>query len=237
MHSIEKLDATNYHAWKHKIRMVLIDKELWDVVDGSEEEPTTSNATKTKAWQKMNDKALATISLSVKDSELVHIRTCKKATEAWKKLAEVYEAKGLVRRLFLRRKFFSVRLQDGKSMQDHINEIMTLAEQLDAIGATVSDEDIAMTFLCSLPDSYENLIVALESRADNLTAEFVRTRLLQEEARRNENDTTKRNESAFITKDNMMTVRKNVVAGRSSHVFSAGRWDTKWPIVATGKSE
>ena len=32
-------------------------------------------------------------------------------------------------------------------MQEHINNTTTLAEQLKAIGALVTDEDIAMTFL------------------------------------------------------------------------------------------
>ena len=65
----------------------------------------------------------------------------------------------------------------------------------------VSDEDIAMTLLCSLPELYENLIIALKSRADDLTAEFVQARLLQEEARRKENNPVKQEDSAFILKN------------------------------------
>ena len=198
IHSIDKLDGTNFYAWKFKIQMVLIDKEIWDVVDGSEAPPKEEK--ELKLWNAKDKKALATICLTVKDSELVHIRSCTSSAEAWKKLAEVYETKGLARRLYLRRKFFTAQLQDGTAMQAHINKIMMLAEQLDAIGAGVSDEDIAMTLLCSLPESYENLIIALESRADGLTSEFVRSRLLQEEARRRETGALKQDESAFLVK-------------------------------------
>ena len=45
------------------------------------------------------------------------------------------------------------------------------------------DHQVAM-LLCSLPESYNNLIVALESRANDLTIEFVIGRLLHEEGRR-----------------------------------------------------
>jgi gag-polypeptide of LTR copia-type len=69
-------------------------------------------------------------------------------------------------------------------MQDHINKIMTLAEQLEAIGAAVRDDGIARTLLCSLPESYENPIIALKSCADDVSAELIRNRLLQKEARR-----------------------------------------------------
>ena len=44
-----------------------------------------------------------------------------------------------------------------------------------------------MILLCSLPDSYGNLSVALESRAETFTMEFVTARLLHEERKRNEN--------------------------------------------------
>lgn len=179
--------------------MVLIDKDLWNVVEASEKDSKAAASSKDGDDLAAKDKkALATICLSIKDSELVHVRTCKTSAEAWKKLGEVYETKGLARRLFLRRKFFTIQLQEGESMQEHINKVTTLAEQLEAIGATISDDDIAMTLLCSLPESYESLLVALESRTDNLTAEIVRTRLLQEEARRKEN--TVKEESAFFVK-------------------------------------
>ena len=200
IHSIEKLDSTNYHAWKFKMQMVLVDKDLWDIIEGSGEEPEEESSER-KSWKVRDRKALATICLSVKDSELVHVRTCKTSAEAWKKLAEVYETKGLARKLFLRRKFFTIQLQERDSMQQHINKVMTLAEQLEGIGAPVNDEDIAMTLLCSLPESYENLIIALESRADDLTAEFVQARLLQEETRRKEANTVKHEDSAFLLKN------------------------------------
>jgi Domain of unknown function (DUF4219) len=41
IHSFDKLDGTNYHAWKFKIRMVLIDEDLWEVVDETEESQWT----------------------------------------------------------------------------------------------------------------------------------------------------------------------------------------------------
>jgi hypothetical protein len=195
-YTIEKLDGSNFHAWKFKMRMVLEDKDLWDIVDGSEERPAGDAG---KLWDKRARKALATIALSLKDSELVHVRQCKDPKEAWMKLSEVYETKGLANRLFLRRKFFTAQFLDGDSMQSHINKVNTMAEQLEAIGAPVSSDDIAMTLLCSLPESYDNLIVALESRADDLTVEFVTARLLQEEARRKESGSQKA-DAAFFSK-------------------------------------
>ncbi|TPX52978.1 hypothetical protein PhCBS80983_g06386 [Powellomyces hirtus] len=61
-----------------------------------------------------------------------------------------------------------------------------MLEQLGAIGAKVDSEGIITTLLYSLPQSFELLIVSLESRADDLTLEFLTARLLHEETCRSE---------------------------------------------------
>ena len=74
LYSIEKLTATNYASWKVMIQMVLIEKELWDLVSQDIPQPgdQASNAEKLE-WKKKADKARAIIVLSISTSELVHI--------------------------------------------------------------------------------------------------------------------------------------------------------------------
>jgi hypothetical protein len=62
IHSFDKLDGTNY-AWKFKIRMFLIDKDLWEVVDETEKD-YFSFLTRTGGV------------LRSTDSRLVHVRSC-----------------------------------------------------------------------------------------------------------------------------------------------------------------
>jgi Domain of unknown function (DUF4219) len=73
-HNIDKLNANNYFIWKTMMQMVLIDKELWEVVNGESQEPlplgnTASQhdiATKDqeiKEWKRKEEKARATIVL------------------------------------------------------------------------------------------------------------------------------------------------------------------------------
>ena len=163
-----------------------MDRGLWEIVDGTEVAPisvVSGTGVKPQAlidWKKRDNQALAQIALTVSNNELVHLRNAKSRREAWKKICSVYEAKGLAAKVYLRRRFFNVKYVDNGvgSMQTHINLVRDLADQLDAIGASVTDEDMAMTLLCSLPESYDYLIVALESRVDDFTFDFVSTRLL-----------------------------------------------------------
>jgi transposase InsO family protein len=78
-------------------------------------------------------------------------------------------------------------LQEGDSMREHINKVREMADQLEAIGAPVSDNDVAMTLFCSLPATYMPLINSLESLPEkDLTADFVATKLLANEQRMKE---------------------------------------------------
>jgi cell division cycle protein 20 (cofactor of APC complex)/ATP-binding cassette subfamily B (MDR/TAP) protein 1 len=211
MYSIDKLTGDNFSSWKFRLQLILMDRGLWEIVDGSEVSPTPTGGSKLDGnsgdgassvvaggsgngnvqleWKKRDNQALAQIALTVSNSELIHIRNAKSSHDAWKKICSVYEAKGLAAKVYLRRRFFNVKYIDNgnSNLQSHINLIRDLADQLEAISAGVSDEDMAMTLLCSLPDSYDYLIVALESRnSEDLSFDFVSARLLSEEKRKGE---------------------------------------------------
>ena len=185
---IDKFDGKNFHLWKFKMQMVLEDRDLWTIVSGEEEEPSGQGVTQAaqEKFRKRSRKALAAICLSLCDSQLLLVRSSTTAREAWLKLEGHYETKSLANKLFLRKRYLTTMMSDSNTMIDHINKLRSLAKQLDSVGAPVSAEDQVATLLCSLPDSYGNLIVALESRADDLTLEFVIARLLHEEKKRSE---------------------------------------------------
>ena len=101
----------------------------------------------------------------------------------------MHETKSLSNILFLRRKFFTCKMQEGDDMLDHINKVKTLADQLLCLEVPVKDEDVVMTLLESLPTSYEYLITALETRPmKELTLEFVTARLMHEVSKRKEKE-------------------------------------------------
>jgi cell division cycle protein 20 (cofactor of APC complex)/ATP-binding cassette subfamily B (MDR/TAP) protein 1 len=224
-----------------------MDRGLWEIVDGSEVSPTPTgtgigkldgnsgdgasssvggNGNVQLDWKKRDNQALAQIALTVSNSELIHIRNAKSSHDAWKKICSVYEAKGLAAKVYLRRRFFNIKYIDNgnSSLQSHINLVRDLADQLDAIGAGVSDEDIAMTLLCSLPESYDYLIVALESRSPTeLTSDFVSARLISEEKRKNENTN--------------VSVNANIVGNIGHNVGNINKHNSMIGNVGSGNSD
>ena len=115
------------------------------------------------------------------DEQLSLVGAAKTAKEAWSKLESHYEVKSFANKLFLRKKYFTMSMGAGESMTEHAFKMKELASQLEAVGESITEDDHVATLLCSLPESYNGLITALESRVDDLTLEFVTARLFHEE--------------------------------------------------------
>jgi hypothetical protein len=180
--TVEKFKGENFHLWKFRMMMLMKEKGVWGVID----EEWEAGETEKGGVKRKEDKAMALIVLSLSDAQLLHVQTALTAKEAWLKLIEVHERKGLANKLYLCRKFLTITMEEGDSMIAHINKVKTLAQQLEAIGEKLREEDIVTTLLYSLPETFESLIVALEARADDLTLEFITARLMHEELRRKE---------------------------------------------------
>src|SRR3954466_15392577 len=114
IHGIEKLRNSNYYNWKIQIKMALIKEKVWDVVNNRTPKPQSGNAEKSSKskveaineWETKDENARATILLSVSNLQLPHIRNCKTSAEAWMKLANIHESKGLVHRVYLQKRLF-----------------------------------------------------------------------------------------------------------------------------------
>ena len=106
-----------------------------------------------QAYLRREKKAFAILALNLSDSQLAHIRSCKTPAEAWAKLCNIHEAKSLANILYLRRKFFTVKMEEEDDMLAHINKVKALADQLNGANVTITEGDIVMTLLESLPPS------------------------------------------------------------------------------------
>jgi hypothetical protein len=58
---------------------------------------------------------------------------------------------------------YYLRTEDGDYVTDHLNAFNALVSQLVSVNITIGEEDKCITFLCSLPDSWDNRVVAVGS--------------------------------------------------------------------------
>jgi hypothetical protein len=202
---IEKFNGKKFELWKLKMEDLLVDKEQWIVVDlgtqptgtpststqATGTQPTSTQTTSTPVtgmskedWDKLDRRARSTIRLCLADSVLLNVSGESIAKELWDKLGNLYQSKSLVNKLFLRKKLYHLRMEDGDSVTEHLNAFNTLVSQLGSVNITIAEEDKCITLLCSLLDSWDNLVVAIGSTTQStLKYEDVVASLLSEEMR------------------------------------------------------
>jgi len=180
---IEKLNDTNYHAWKQKILLLLILKDL-DAYIVQEAPPKDDG--RFSQWVRGDKKAQAIIGLSLSDEHLEHVRNVSSAKQMWDVIKDVFERHTLLNKLNAIRNFYTVSMQKDEKMLKYLNRVTQLASTLKSMDVTIQDEELAMSTLCGLPPAYEHLIVALDALGNDsrtFTFEFVKSRLIQEEQR------------------------------------------------------
>uniref|UniRef100_A0AAV1U6D6 CCHC-type domain-containing protein n=1 Tax=Peronospora matthiolae TaxID=2874970 RepID=A0AAV1U6D6_9STRA len=206
---ISKFDGTNFHAWKFKMQMVLEERDLWEVVSG-------------EIKAEHHGRFPATVGPVGKWCMRRMVKVGR----------PLREKKSLANKLFLRRRFFTTMMEEGDDVLEHINKLKTLAEQLEAVGAPVCEDDLVITLLGSLSDSYQFLITALESRSDTLSWELVTSRLLHEEMKRKEQGSKGDEASqgqAFITRDNQRKGRPVKKSWPCHNCGKIGHWMAECP--------
>jgi hypothetical protein len=202
---IENFKGKNFELWKLNMEDLLVDKEQWIVVDPgthpTSTQPTSTQSTGTQPtstqntstpptgmskedWEKLDKRARSVIRLCLVDSVLLNISGESMAKELWDKLGNLCQSKSLVNKLFLQKKLYHLRMEDGDSVTEHLNAINTLVSQLVSTNITIAEEDKCITLLCSFPDSWDNLVVAIVSTTQStLKYEDVVSYLLPEEMR------------------------------------------------------
>jgi hypothetical protein len=101
--------------------------------------------------------------------------------DLWDKLGSLYPYNSLVNKQFLRKKLYNLRMRDGDSVVEQLNAFNTMVSELVSVDIKISDEDKCIRLLCSLPDSWDSLVVAIGSNTTALKFDEVVSSLLLKE--------------------------------------------------------
>ena len=229
IHSIEKLGGTMatgrayYNSWQFRLVRILKENDLLIVVTKVPTEQATpaagvSSNPASKAptvspelaeFRVKDNQAFTIITLNIKDVQTPHIQRCETAKQAWKALRVVHQGRGANGRMVLTQRLWSRRQQEGEDMASHLKEIQGPANQIANLSmgndsTQIQGVDLVSMLSLSRPDSYEPLIMALQSRGEELTFYFMAWRQLQESTCRqaaNTNGNGRNNgQSAFIAR-------------------------------------
>lgn len=96
-------------------------------------------------------------------SDFVLLNVAKEETtyKLWNHLGEIYQAKSMVNKLYLKRKLFYLKIKEGESLAEHLNSFNLLMSQLASVDVEVDEDDKCILLLRPLPESWGNVILAI----------------------------------------------------------------------------
>ena len=143
-------------------------------------------------------------------------------------LSSMYEKPSASNKVHLMRRLFNLRMTEGASVAQHLNELNTITTQLSSVEIEFDDEVRALILLSSLPDSWNATVTAVSSSSGNSKLKFddVRDLVLSEEIRRKESGETS-NSLALHTESRGRTSERNSNRGRSKSRRGKSRWGKK----------
>ena len=105
------------------------------------------------------------------------------------------------------KRLFNMKMLEGGSILDHLNNFNTITSQLCSVGVNFDDEVRALLFLCSLPKSWNGLVMAISnSISGSSISKFddVVDAILSEEMRRKSSGVTSGNALSAESKGRKM---------------------------------
>jgi hypothetical protein len=195
---------------------------------------TTNTGSRDAAWLVKDNQAFTIITLNSKDSQISYIQNCTTAKDAWEALKEVHQGIGSNGWMVLMQRLWGLHMREGDDMAVHLNTFRELANQVASLsteGIGVVDADLVSMLSLSLPDSYEPLIMALHSRSEVTTFDFLIGRLLQESTRRASQST---NSQGLRIPDNSAFVALRLGATSEWH---NGTLEARWGEAAVDRAD
>ncbi|KAH9717205.1 hypothetical protein KPL71_021739 [Citrus sinensis] len=153
----------NFNMWRIKMEALLITQGLGDAINPviKSEDAEASSSRTPEQMAEIDKKARSTIILSLGDSVIREVAKEKTVAGLWAKLEQLYMTKSLANRLYIKKKMFSMRMIEGASLDEHIDEFNKVCDELEPIDEGLSDESKALLLISSLPKSYEHFVDAL----------------------------------------------------------------------------
>jgi hypothetical protein len=173
---------------------------------GKSKKPRTMSE---KEWEDIYVGSLNAIHLCLANDVLFNIVAEKKTTGLWKKLESLYMTKSLMNKIFLKRHLYSLRMKEGKEIDDRLNTLNILLCQLTSMGVKFKTKYKEITLLCSFPETWDHFCTSMSFiSSEAIEFDDIMGALLSEEKRKKSNLETSTSE-AMVTRGRSKERGKN----------------------------
>ncbi|CAJ2648559.1 unnamed protein product [Trifolium pratense] len=222
---IERFDGRDFSFWKMQIEDYLYQKKLYQPLSGKKPDDM-----KQEDWVLLDRQALGVIRLTLAKNVAFNIVNETTTAGLIKALSDMYEKPSAANKVYLMRRLFNLKMGEGISITNHINEFNTILSQLESVQIKFEDEVKALILLSSLPDSWDATVTAVSSSTGDNTLKLndIRNLILSEDVRKRASGESSSHvsNSALNTESRGRTTQKSQNGrGRSK---SRGKGQTKF---------
>lgn len=192
---IPMFDGTNFPSWKFRMLIVLeehdwkecVEEEVEEVealaIKAEDSEAVKKSKKEETEKRKKKDRKCKSFNISrICDSQLEYVQDQPTPKAMWVALHKVFERKSIASRLHLKKKLLTMRHDSSTSLQEHFLLFDRVMREYKATGAMIDNSDVICHLLLTLGPKFATVVTALETMPEeNLTLEFVKCRLLDEE--------------------------------------------------------
>jgi len=199
---IERFDGKNFGFWKMQIEYHFYQKDLYLPLEEKNKSKHTSMMD--AKWELLDRKALGVVILCLSASVAFNIVDEKATKGVMDKLTKMYEKSLAANKVYLMKRLFNMEMVEEGSIPKHVNEFNTITNQLHSIKIKFEDEVRALLLLCSLPDSWNSLVMEVSnsySDSNKLVFDDVVGILLSEDMHRKTMAKTPSHSIALIVKN------------------------------------
>uniref|UniRef100_A0A8D9BGB4 Copia protein n=2 Tax=Cacopsylla melanoneura TaxID=428564 RepID=A0A8D9BGB4_9HEMI len=179
-YGLKQFDGTGFPNWEFRLKGVMQEQGVLEMVLGECQEPGTKKNKEKEAL------ARNIIIQSVSDDCLEILKSADLAKEMLDVLKKHFQRNSLSERIHLKKELSSMKFDGKSSMSSFIMKYESLVRQLRDSGCVVDENEKIISFLSTLPKSYENFCTSLDLliSQQSLTFDFVRSRILDEELKK-----------------------------------------------------
>lgn len=199
-HNISKVvqfDGTNFGNWKYRLGILLDEKGLKKYIEEDLADIlTAADADQRSGIRKEEKKCISFLVQSIHDSQLEYVKDKERAKAMFDSLAAVFERKSIAGQLLLRKQLLMMKMNDGQSISEHFLKFDKHIRDLKAIGAKMEEMDVVCHLLLTMPKRFDTVVTTIETmNTRDVTMDFVKSRLMDENSKRNVGSSGKSSES------------------------------------------
>lgn len=163
------------------MRTILQFEELWEIISSTITRHKT-DANEQKKFDKVDNKALMLITLSISDEVQPYIQDATTSKAAWDALSTIFDAKSQTKILHSQSQLHTLLMSVGEKVADFLYRVSILRAELVALGEIVEDKMIIPITLRALPSKFWTFVTTLNITEQQVSFEELVNLLQQEEA-------------------------------------------------------